>query len=116
MTSSVQMFAGLQGAANGWTRGPDRLDRSPALNSRARASRGPSLAGCEVNAPSARRKSPHIKEALRADPRSVEARIVRVGDQPRPARIAWTSRGATTHMREGRVMTDSKNPELHVAR
>src|SRR5262249_44423936 len=90
--------------AHGRTKG---AHRSPALNSRAHASRGPSLAGCEVNAPSARRKSPHIREALRADPRSVAARIVRVGDQPRPARIAWTSRGATTHMGERRVMTDT---------
>src|SRR5262249_55988531 len=89
--------------AHGRTKG---AHRSPALNSRAHASRGPSLAGCEVNAPSARRKSPHIREALRADPRSVEARIVRVGDQPRPARIepaAWAldGRGLVTSRRRG---------------
>src|SRR5260370_28999063 len=51
---------------------------SPELNSTEHAIRGPSLAGGEVNAPGARRKSPHIPEALRGDPRSVEAPAVRV--------------------------------------
>src|SRR6516165_3375407 len=47
--------------AHGRTKG---AHRSPALNSRTHVSRVPPLAGGEVNAPSARRKSPQIRRAL----------------------------------------------------
>ena len=81
---------------------------SPELNSTAHASRGPSLAGGEVNAPGARRKSPHIPEALRGDPRSVEAPAVRVSGLVPPEALfrRWQpspSRGGYLANFEGRL-------------